>query len=195
MNKKNVMPPLVLTIISAVVCGLLVLAYNLTYVDNSGVLTDKLKEKANEIYPNGDFSLVTTQDDEGKTISLTYGDVVNVINDKNSGDYLFEVITDGYNSKGIDVLVGVSEDGEVTGVNFVAISETKGVGTKVDNSDFLSSFIGSSNNDSIDTVDAVSNATYSSNGVKLAVKTAINTYNENKDEIKYYNENEEVTDE
>lgn len=187
MSKKNVMPPLVLTIISAVVCGLLVLAFNLTYVDNSGVLTDKLREKAEDIYPNGDFSLVTTQDEEGKVISLTYGDVVNVIYEKNSGDYLFEVLSDGYNADGIDVLVGVSDDSKVTGVSLVTITDTKGVGTKVENDDFLSAFIGSSDDDSVDTVDAVSNATYSSNGVKSGVKAAINTYNENKDEINNYN--------
>lgn len=196
MNKKNIMPPLVLTIISVVVSGLLVLAYNLTYVDNSGILTDNLREKATEIYPNGDFSLVTTQDEDGKTISLTYDDVINIIYDKNSGDYLFEIITDGYNSKGIDVLVGVSDSGEITGVNCVTISDTKGVGTKVDDDKFLSAFIGSKNDESVDTVDAVSNATYSSNGVKSAVKSAINTYINNKDNINKYNQNnKEVIDE
>lgn len=196
MSKKSIMPPLVLTIISVIVCGLLVIAYNLTYVDNSGVLTDKLREKAEEICPDGDFSLVTATDEDGKLISLTYDDVVNVIYDKNSGDYLFEVITDGYNAKGIDALVGVSPDAKVTGVACVTITDTKGVGTKVDNDKFLSSFKGTTNDDSVDTVDGVSNATYSSNGVKAAVKSAINTYNLKKDEINNYIENEkEVTDE
>ena len=34
--KDKIMPPLVLTIICIVVIGLLVLAYNATYVDNTG---------------------------------------------------------------------------------------------------------------------------------------------------------------
>ena len=42
--KDKIMPPLVLTIICIVVSGLLVLAYNATYVDNTGVLTDDMKK-------------------------------------------------------------------------------------------------------------------------------------------------------
>lgn len=197
MNKKYIMPPLVLTIISVIICGLLVLAYNITYVDTSGILTDKIREKATEIYPDGEFSLITLEDEEGKTINLTYDNVENVIYEKTSGDYLFEVITNGYNANGIDILVGISEDGKVTGINYVSITDSPTQSKKVKDNKFISSFIGASDDTSVDSLDGVSQATYSSNGIKDAVKTAINTYNENKDEIIEYKNNikEEVTDE
>ena len=52
--KDKIMPPLVLTIICIVVSGLLVLAYNATYVDNTGVLTDDMKKGCEEIFGKGD---------------------------------------------------------------------------------------------------------------------------------------------
>ena len=52
--KDKIMPPLVLTIICIVVSGLLVLAYNATYVDNTGVLTDDMKKGWAEIFGKGD---------------------------------------------------------------------------------------------------------------------------------------------
>ena len=40
---KKIKPVLVLSIICTLICALLIVTYNLTYVDTSGVLTDNLK--------------------------------------------------------------------------------------------------------------------------------------------------------
>ena len=58
--KDKIMPPLVLTIICIVVSGLLVLAYNATYVDNTGVLTDDMKKGCEEIFGKGDYEIMLT---------------------------------------------------------------------------------------------------------------------------------------
>lgn len=41
------------------------------------------------------------------------------------------VTADGYNKGGLQVVIGVDKDGAVTGVSFVTVSETPGLGTKV----------------------------------------------------------------
>ena len=40
---KKIKPVLVLSVICTLICALLIVTYNLTYVDTSGVLTDNLK--------------------------------------------------------------------------------------------------------------------------------------------------------
>ena len=42
--KDKIMPPLVLTLICVITSALLVAAYNLTYVDTTGIITDKLSD-------------------------------------------------------------------------------------------------------------------------------------------------------
>lgn len=65
--KDKIMPPLVLTIICIVVSGLLVLAYNATYVDNTGVLTDDMKKGCEEIFGNGDYEIMLDGEGDSKT--------------------------------------------------------------------------------------------------------------------------------
>ncbi len=179
-------PTLILCIICAVISGLLVLAYNLTYVDTSGVMTFALKKSSKGIYPEGDFTLITkieVVDGEEKNVSLTYGEMVkNVIKENNSGHFLFEVVADGYNKKGIDILVEIDENGEVFNISPVLVTDIPG-GNKVKSPEFLSSFVGISDSQKALEVDAITATTMSSEGIKNAVFEALQVYNENKDEI------------
>ncbi len=181
--KEKFMPPVVLTLICVIVSALLVVAYNVTYVDTTGVLTEKLKESCENILGESDFVILTTTDSEGKKQALEYGDVVNVIIDKNSDNIILEVVADGYTKDGIDILVGIDKDGKVIGTSVVSLAETPGLGTKVNNDDFLSKFKSADKNTDFDKLDGITGATYSSKGVKSAVKTAISTFEEKKDEI------------
>ena len=181
--KEKFMPPVVLTLICVIVSALLVVAYNVTYVDTTGVLTEKLKESFENILGESDFVILTTTDSEGKKQALEYGDVVNVIIDKNSDNIILEVVADGYTKDGIDILVGIDKDGKVIGTSVVSLAETPGLGTKVNNDDFLSKFKSADKNTDFDKLDGITGATYSSKGVKSAVKTAISTFEEKKDEI------------
>ena len=173
---KYIKPPLVLMIITAVTVGLLIGVHELTYVDKSGdvsYLTDDCIELlGDDSYSLSDF----TFDGVYKTI----------IGDKKSG-VAFEVITKGYNSDGIDVLVAI-KDGEVLGVRPVSISETPGLGTNVENESFLSQFVGKSTQLSVaksatkdNEISAYTGATKSSRGVTNAVNTALNAYNSAKE--------------
>ena len=182
-KKEKIMPALVLTIVCIIITGLLVAAYNLTYVDNTGVLTPKLKTACVDIFGEADYKIITKTDEDGKLIALQYGDVKNVIVDKVNGNCLFEVISKGYAKDGIDIVVGIDKDGKVKGVKVIALKETPGLGTKVDNASFLERFNNAGSSAEVDAVDGISGATYSSKGMRTAVKAAIDAYTQHKEEI------------
>lgn len=182
--KDKLMPPIILTLICVVVAGLLVLAYNGTYVDNTGVMTGQLQKSSEEIFGKSDYEIMTKEDSEGEKAVITYGKVINVIKDKNNADrVIFEVKTDGYAKDGIDILVGLDKDGKVKGVSIVTLGETPGLGTKVSDKNFLKKFKNKKSTKDINEVDGISGATYSSKGIKNAIKEAITQFGKNKEAI------------
>lgn len=182
--KDKIMPPLVLTIICVVVCGLLVFAYNKTYVDNTGVLTDDMKAGCTEIFGEGDYEILLEPDAETKTpVTFNTEGVNSVIVDKENKSCLIEITQDGYSKGGLHLLVGINSDGAVDGIYFLSIGETPGLGTKVQNSDFLNQFMGYTVDTDENSIDNVTAATYSSKGMKSAMKKAVTLYDEHKEEI------------
>ncbi|MBQ8781927.1 MAG: FMN-binding protein [Oscillospiraceae bacterium] len=210
MFNEKIKPPLVLTLICVIACGLLVAAYEATYVDNTGVITDKLAAGLTEIYGSSDgFEML--KNDDGTLVS--YDKVSSVLSDGNAT--AFEVTEDGYSKGGLHVLVGIDNAGKVSGVSILTIGETPGLGTKVQDTGFISQFTGleysetasssdeeipvkaaavwgtkdrinqlkaeaSGNTGSGFVLDAVTGATYSSNGMYAAVKDALAAYEQMK---------------
>lgn len=182
--KDKILPPIILTFICVIIAGLLVLAYNVTYVDTTGVMTNELKSAAKELFGDSDYEIITSTDSEGNKTVLKFGKVVNVIKDNNNPDrIIFEVITDGYAKDGIDVLVGLDKEGKVLGVSVVSLGETPGLGTKVNDKKFLKKFQNISDTKSVDEIDGITSATYSSKGIKAAIKEAITQFEKNKEAI------------
>lgn len=207
MFNEKIKPPLVLTLICIITCGLLVAAYEATYVDTTGVITDKLTAGLTEVYGSANgFEMLKNADG---TV-LTYEGVTSVLFD--GENTAFEITADGYSSGGLHVLVGLDRSGAVSGVSVMTISETPNVGTKVQSADFRRQFIGVKYADTVTkqeettvkpkavwgtrkkidelrleekingtsgsgfTLDAISGATFSSNGMYNAVKTALAAY-------------------
>lgn len=183
--KNNIMPPLVLTVICTAVCALLVLAYNATYVDNTGVLTDELKSACEKISGKGEYEILLKASEGEKKEVVNFGDenVNAVIKSKDGKACLFEITEDGYAKGGLHIVVGIDEKGKVSGIEFLSIGETPGLGTNVENKDFLKKFKGVGDEKSAQAVDGVTGATYSSKGMKSAVARAVRLYNDNKEGI------------
>lgn len=138
MFKEKIQPSLVLTLICLIACALLVAAYEATYVDNTGVITDKMITGLEDIYGTSEgFSMKLNEDG---TVYAPEG-VSSVLTDEN-GNTAFEITADGYSSGGLHVMVGMSPEGAVAGVSILAISETPGVGTRVQDEAFLGQFEG-----------------------------------------------------
>lgn len=206
MFKDKIKPPLVLTLICLITCGLLVMAYEATYVDNTGIITEKLAESLTDVFGSDEsFEMLKNNDGTVKT----YDGVTSILSD--GTNTAFEISANGYSKGGLHVLVGIDENGTVKGVSIMSIGETPGLGTKVQNEGFLSQFVGvtydmTANAESVKpekakavwgsraeinsintdsqvsadnsfTLDAVTGATLSSNGMYSAVKTALAAYN------------------
>jgi electron transport complex protein RnfG len=183
----------------------LVAAHDLTYKDESGVITEEIAVSLAEIYGAADGFNTTAVINEENGITMI------MQNTEAAPAYLMTV--NGYNKDGITLVVGLTKEGSVKGVSVVSLSETPGLGTKVDDLGFLSQFAGFTPNDikaeTVDTskdlpvrwgtaaeinalktseeveaggfvFDAVTGATLSSNGVKAAVEKAVAAYAESK---------------
>ncbi len=171
--KEKIKPTLVLTIICMAAAVLLVFAYELT--------KDRISEQKEK---NFNKSVQQLFGDVGSTLlNTTFGsDKVEAIAVTDDGRTAVQVIADGYAKEGINILVGIDGNGKVSGIEFVSLGETPGLGSNVrDRGDFRKQFIGLS--EPTDTVDAISGATFSSNGMKDAVNTALKVYNDNKEAI------------
>lgn len=178
----NFKPAIVLAAVTTIVSALLIVAHNLTYVDTSGIITEKLAAKCTELMGEGEYSIVT--DWKAAGYASDKPDNVAKLIKKDDGALAFEIIANGYNKGGLDLLVAMNGDGSVKGIAVVSITETPGLGTNVNNSEFLSLFSGIRDNAVIvkktpaadNEVEAVTGATYSSKGVAAAVNTAISVY-------------------
>lgn len=138
MFKEKIQPSLVLTLICLIACALLVAAYEATYVDNTGVITDSMITGLEDIY--GTSEGFTMKLNEDGSVYTPEG-VTSVLTDEN-GNTAFEITADGYSSGGLHVMVGMSAEGAVAGVSVLSIGETPGVGTRVQEDSFLSQFKG-----------------------------------------------------
>lgn len=176
----NFKPTVVLTCVTTIVAVLLVVTHQFTYVDTSNMITDKLMSALTEVMGEGEYSIVPDW--------IEYGtekpDNVEKLIKKSDGSLAFEIVTDGYSKKGIDLVVAMNGDGTVKGVSVVSLGETPGLGTKVQNESFLSQFSGKKGELTVvknspandNEVQGVTGATYSSKGVTKAVNIAIDTY-------------------
>ena len=69
------------------------------------------------------------------------------------------------------------------GIYFLEISETPGLGTKVQDASFIDKLIGFDTETDESSIDNVTSATYSSEGMKSACRKAVTLYSENKEAI------------
>lgn len=177
-------PTIVLTAITTIVALLLIVTHTFTYVDTSGIITDKLMSACVEAMGEGEFEIVSDWKAEGYGIEKP--DNVEKLIKKSDGSIAFEIITNGYSKNGLDLLVAMNADGSVKAVSVVSVSDTPGLGTKVQDSAFLAQFsdkigqltVVKNQPGSDNEIQAVTGATYSSTGVTAAVNIAIDIYSQ-----------------
>ena len=171
--KDKIKPTLVLTVICVIASLLLTYTHELTKTRIADQKEQKFSESVEALFGKTDSRLINDNFgyDEVEAVAVT-----------SDGKTAIQVCTDGYSKDGINILVGIDENGAVSGIEFVSLGETPGLGSKVrDIETFREQFYG--RKEVTDDLDAISGATYSSNGMKKAVDTAIEVYNENKEAI------------
>lgn len=172
--KDNIKPTLVLTIICTAAALILVLAYELTKDRISEQRELKFNKSAESLFGKCGTTIIDDNFgyDEIQKIAVT-----------SDGKTIIQVIADGYSKDGINILVGIDENGVLSGISFISLGETPGLGTKIrDEASFVdNNFIGIT--EAPEEIDSISGATFSSKGMKKAVETAMNAYNNNKEAI------------
>lgn len=169
----KIKPTIVLTVICIAAALLLTYAHQLTKDRIAEQKADKFSQSAEALFGSVELSIVDNDFgfDEIETIAVT-----------NDGRVAMQLIVDGYEKDGINVLIGIDENGALSGIEFVSLADTPGLGSKVrDLPEFRKQFYGQT--EVQESFDAVSGATYSSNGMKHAVDTALTAYSENKEAI------------
>ena len=180
MIKRYILPPLVLTLICAAVSGLLALAYDATYKDDTGVLTSKLVKACNEASGEGDYEMLLS---DGEPVTFDYDEVSSVIVDKTNKECFIELTEDGYSKGGLHFVVGIDHNGKVLGIGFVSCGETPGLGSRATESEYLENYKKADNAADVNAVDNVTSATYSSKGLKKGIVLALEIFNDHKEEI------------
>lgn len=171
--KSKIMPSLVLTIICAAAALLLVFTYELTKENIAEQKTIRFNKSVAALFGETECTLIDNNFGENSILAIAV---------TSDGKTAIQVSADGYSKGGINILVGIDENGTVSGIEFVSLGETPGLGTKIrDNEDFRRQFYGASAPDV--QIDTISGATFSSKGLKKAVDTALKIYSENKEVI------------
>ncbi|GAA0125050.1 RnfABCDGE type electron transport complex subunit G [Clostridium sp. ATCC 25772] len=106
-------------------------------------------------------------------------------NGKNVG-YCINVSSKGYGGP-INMMIGISEDGKIEGVQILSLSETPGLGSKAKEPEFIDQFKDKEATElsvdkesgSDDKVLAISGATITSKAVTAGVNNAVKLFNEN----------------
>lgn len=178
-NIKNILvPTIVLSVIAALIALLLAITYNLTGIANIGTgLSDEELSKYADVLPNcKKLSFVEYKSNEENLLGI--------YQDENKKNIALHVKTAGYAGKSnpIEALIGFNDDGSISSVKIIACPETPGLGTKIQDEEYLKNFEGVS--DSTADVDTITGATISSSALKNGVDFAIKQYNIVKEEVK-----------
>ena len=176
--KAMILPPLVLAVICAVCCAFLALANMVTKDKIAAAEADAIQSSLQQLPDAGTFEEITDftpENNEKEPATGLYQD--------EKGQFAVLVTADGYNKGGLQVVIGVDKDGAVTGVSFVTVSETPGLGTKVQSNPELlvDNLVGLSDETVVNGVDNITGATYSSKGMKAAVNCALATVSANQE--------------
>lgn len=168
------------------ICAVAALVLGVTNNITAPVIEERNIQASNEARKN-----VLPEADEFKELEGMNSDIVlevyEGIKDGQVIGYTIKTSSKGYGGA-IELMVGISKDSKITGVEIGNHSETPGLGSKATepmfknqyvNKDVLNSLLvvkGSTNNDN--EISAISGATITSNGVTSGVNAAMKIYNE-----------------
>lgn len=172
-RKELIAPTLVLFLICLVITAALAITYQITkpIIDEINIKNANIAR--GELLPDAEGAFTQRETEFAPGVLDVYGA------DNNTG-YVFTAQDKGFGGK-IRVMVGVYEDGAISGVKVTNHSETPGLGTKAMTADYLSQYQGqivvTRTSEADETqIDAVTGATVTSNAVFRAVEAALAQY-------------------
>ncbi len=108
---------------------------------------------------------------------------IRLYGDEGKNGVALHIQTVGYAGKSspIEALIGFDQEGAVTGIVIVSCSETPGLGTRIEDPEYLKNYTGVSG--SADGVDTITGATISSTALKAGVSFALEQFETVKGEV------------
>lgn len=169
MTRRNSIftPIIVLVCIGLVASFLLAAVFQLT---NPIILEREIETKnaaLKLVLPDGtSFSLL-------EDVELTEG-VTEVYKADNGAGYVCSTNCKSQQGGAVSMMIGINSLNQVNGISVISHNETAGIGDKVLREEYLKNYYGISEEELIDSVDAESGATKTSNCVKDSAKAALN---------------------
>ena len=166
MFKEFAMPPLVLTVIAAVVTGALVATESVT----TPIIEQQAAAAADAaravVVPSADSFTQVTVDEmpEGG---------VDIYEANNGTGYVVTAQAKGYGGM-LKVMVGIDSNGLISGTEVLENNETQGLGSKVSEHAFMDQYIGKDS--TLEGIETISGTTISSNAFSKAVQNAYQVY-------------------
>lgn len=185
MKNNYVRLSLILSIICIVAGGILALVNNITYEKIEGIKTsESMRPEVIQAVMPGSKTFVSFDDENLieniKSENEKFVDLKTVVDDnQNTMGYAIKTFsTIGGFGGDIEIFIGISIGGEITGVTVTTTSETPSLGTRVGEESFTSQFVGKSAKAEIDVsdIDAITGVTVSSKSFLSAVNNAIDIY-------------------
>ncbi len=179
---------LILFIITAIAATLLAVANNATSDLIAQVQEQESNKARQEVLPSSD-SFTPLDENEFNAIVAENNKIKEVYVGKNSAGelvgYTLKTVASGYGGD-IEIITGISAEGNVTGMKVVSHSETPGLGANSTKPEFQNQFLGKSTSSNISVVksapkdseiQAISGATITSKAVTDGVNMAIDVFN------------------
>ena len=170
---------LTLTIVCAVAAAGLGVTYSVTKGTIEKQIIKKEQDAAKIAFPDAsDFP----KKDYDKKLKNKYG-VEGVFTAKSgAGDvgFVLKMSSKGYGGP-MTMMIGISKSGEVAGVSIVEQRETPGLGSKIEDEDFIGQFKNKKVSDPVevkDDINAITAATISSKAATKAVRDALDAFEE-----------------
>ena len=165
-----VLPIAVLTIICLVCSGLLGFINGMTAPVISDTEGRIAAEARTEVLPEADsFTQLEWTQPEGSFVTEAY-------KADNGAGYVFMITGDGYGGRGtMKLIVGMDADGAIVNTKTLQHAETAGMGSKTADEPYRGQWVGIKS-ETIDEVDAISGATFSSGYYKASMVSAFEAY-------------------
>ena len=167
--KKNgfVAPVVVLTVICLVVSGLLAYVNSITSPIIVQAAAEAEEEAKLEVLPDAD-SFTTIED------LSNLPDTVDSVHVADNGAGIVVILSGAGYGGTMQIIVGITSDGTVSGTKVLEHSETAGLGARVAGEDFRNQFVGVDSN--LDGVSVISGSSISSNCFINLVKDAFTVF-------------------
>ncbi len=166
MKKDFVLPIVVLTLMCLFISAALAVTNNFTEPVITKAAAERAEAARSEVIASAEGFELMTVDGLPKTVTEVYKTTNNV-------GFIFMLTAGGYGGE-IDIICGLGPDGKIIATKTLALTETKGLGTKITEEPFAGQFPGK--DAALDGVDAITGATISSKAYIGAIKDAFAAY-------------------